>query len=73
MKCKEGLSVVKSTYDNTIYIFGGRNIMPLNKLETFDPSTKHFKFISYENCSYVPGRFNHSMISYKDELVIYGG
>jgi len=66
MECREGLTALKSPYNNMIYLFGGRNIMALNKLETFNTETKHFTFLSFENSSYVPGRFGQSMISYKD-------
>lgn len=73
MECREGLAALKSPYDKTVYLFGGRNIMALNKLETFEPTSRRFAFLGFEGCSYAPGRFGHSMVAYRDQLVVYGG
>jgi hypothetical protein len=45
MECREGSTVARSNYDAKIYLYGGRNTKALNKLETYDPKSKHFKVI----------------------------
>jgi hypothetical protein len=66
MESREGCAACKSPYDGKMYIFGGRNIHPLNKLETYDPIRNQFKVVNRESFTIVLGRYNHTMLSYKN-------
>ena len=57
---------MKSPYDGVIYIFGGRNIFAMNKLEVYSPIDNTFKIVSKESHTKVLPRLNHSMIPYKN-------
>lgn len=73
MECRKGFVSLKSPHDGKIYLFGGRNIGPLSKLEVFDSKWKVFKVLQNENATEIKGRFNHSMVSYMNKFIVYGG
>eukprot|EP00347_Sterkiella_histriomuscorum_P010691 403375295 len=73
METREGSTILKSSYDNKVYIFGGRNIAPLPRLEQYDLETNAFKLIYHDYEHKIQGRFNHSMIQYENSLIFYGG
>jgi hypothetical protein len=73
MECRKGCVILRSPHDHKIYLFGGRNIGPLSKLEIYDPKWKSFKLMPNENATEIKGRFNHSMISFMNKFIVYGG
>ncbi|CDW88087.1 kelch motif family protein [Stylonychia lemnae] len=73
MECRKGCVILRSTHDQRIYMFGGRNIGPMSKLEIYDPKWKCFKLMQQENASQIKGRFNHSMVNFFNKLIVYGG
>lgn len=50
-------------------MFGGLNNKALNKLEIFDPINKAYKSINQTAL----GRYGHSMIAFKNKIIVYGG
>ena len=42
-QAREGAASIKTFYDEKMYLFGGRNSHPINKLEIFNPIDQTFK------------------------------
>lgn len=68
MCSKEGCRAVLS--DQDIYIFGGRGVKALSKLEIYNPLSNLFTVV---NSASTQGRYNHTIVKYQSQLVFYGG
>ncbi|CAD8149025.1 unnamed protein product [Paramecium pentaurelia] len=70
---RDGSSI--TSYNNSVYIFGGKNgDLRYNDLWQFDMLKLEWNFIAINNLNTIPmSRSGHSLISYQNNLILFGG
>lgn len=56
-----------------IWITGGYNYRPIVNLSYYDVKNNTFATVELKNYAEMDGRFNHSMVAFKDILIVFGG
>lgn len=62
-----------TTVGSKVWIAGGFNNSTIKSLCYYDIKSNTFATVNLKNFAELDGRFNHSMVAYRDSLIIFGG